>query len=150
MMNESNLKLIQFWLVFFCTGTSLQNPSLDSFRILNSVLSFSRLVAHSSLFVPLSLASTLWRKVGPPLSFPHLQYRVCYKPLYIYRLKCWSLWLARSAGMKFTADLVASYQKVLTGHSSTCAYECRGAMDAHEVKFRCTQWTHADAPLYDW
>ncbi|XP_030832931.1 protein misato homolog 1 [Strongylocentrotus purpuratus] len=51
------------------------NPLLDSFRILNSVLSFSRLVAHSSLFVPLSLASTLWRKVGPPLSFPHLQYR---------------------------------------------------------------------------
>nr|XP_054754974.1 protein misato homolog 1-like [Lytechinus pictus] len=52
-----------------------ENPLLDSYRILNSVLSFSRLVTHSSFFVPLSLASTLWRKVGPPLSFPHLIYK---------------------------------------------------------------------------
>ncbi|XP_072167195.1 protein misato homolog 1-like [Diadema setosum] len=51
------------------------NPLLDSYRVINSVLSFSRLVAHSSMFVPLSLASTLWRKVGSPVTFPHLEYK---------------------------------------------------------------------------
>ncbi|XP_070581261.1 protein misato homolog 1-like [Ptychodera flava] len=46
----------------------------DSQRVINSVLSYDRLCNHSSLFVPLSLASTLWRKPGSSVNFPNLIY----------------------------------------------------------------------------
>lgn len=44
-------------------------------RILNSALTFSRCSTLSSLFTPLSLTSTLWKKVGPLVHFPYLDYK---------------------------------------------------------------------------
>ncbi|XP_077989542.1 protein misato homolog 1-like [Glandiceps talaboti] len=46
----------------------------DSQRIINSMLSYDKLCSNSSLFTPLSLATSLWRKPGPAVNFPHLIY----------------------------------------------------------------------------
>ncbi|XP_005103386.1 protein misato homolog 1 [Aplysia californica] len=46
-----------------------------STRILNSALSLRHCSEHSSLYVPLSLASSLWRNVGAPVKFDNLQYK---------------------------------------------------------------------------
>ncbi|KAK3583544.1 hypothetical protein CHS0354_026128 [Potamilus streckersoni] len=44
-------------------------------RILNSALAYQKCSSFSSLFVPTSLATTLWRAMGPPIQFPYLQYK---------------------------------------------------------------------------
>lgn len=43
-------------------------------RIINSALAYDNLCTHSSLFVPASLASGLWRIMEEPVSFPFLNY----------------------------------------------------------------------------
>ncbi|KAL5004628.1 hypothetical protein ScPMuIL_018084 [Solemya velum] len=43
-------------------------------RIINSALSYVSCAGSSSLFVPLSMAQELWKKMGPPRVFDHLQY----------------------------------------------------------------------------
>ncbi|KAK7011429.1 protein misato 1 [Biomphalaria glabrata] len=52
-------------------GTALER----SCRILNSALSLNFCSEHSDLYVPLSLASSLWKSVGSPRMLPHLQYQ---------------------------------------------------------------------------
>ncbi|KAH9518537.1 Protein misato 1 [Bulinus truncatus] len=46
-----------------------------SCRILNCALSLYHCVELSSLYAPLSLASTLWKSVGSPRSLPNLHYK---------------------------------------------------------------------------
>ena len=48
-------------------------------RLLNSTLTYSQCSNYSSLFTPLSLATSLWKKMGPVLQIPHLDYKVCFK-----------------------------------------------------------------------
>ncbi|XP_067002875.2 protein misato homolog 1 isoform X2 [Anabrus simplex] len=50
------------------------SPTNDSLRVINLTLLFSKLAEHSSLFVPLSVASLGWRKPGPPREFRYLRY----------------------------------------------------------------------------
>ena len=45
-----------------------------SSRIINSALAYDKACTHSSLFVPLSLATSLWRTVGAVAKFPYLSY----------------------------------------------------------------------------
>ncbi|XP_022105673.1 protein misato homolog 1-like [Acanthaster planci] len=54
------------------TSSSL---TADNHRLINSVLAFQRLSEQSSLLLPLSLASSLWRKVGSPVKFQHIHYK---------------------------------------------------------------------------
>jgi len=54
-----------------------QTAADRSARILNSALSLYYNTEHSSLYLPLSLASALWKKVGLPIQMPHLQYNAC-------------------------------------------------------------------------
>ncbi|XP_033634829.1 protein misato homolog 1-like [Asterias rubens] len=49
--------------------------AMDNHRLINSVLSFDKLSEQSSLFLPLSLASSLWRKVGLPVKFQNVHYK---------------------------------------------------------------------------
>ncbi|CAG5127452.1 unnamed protein product [Candidula unifasciata] len=51
-----------------------QTATERSARILNTALSLHHCGGDSSLFVPLSLASALWKSVGPPIHMPHLEY----------------------------------------------------------------------------
>lgn len=44
-------------------------------RILNSAITYNSCSTYSSLFTPLSLASTLWKKMGPLVTFPYLDYK---------------------------------------------------------------------------
>ncbi|CAC5403744.1 unnamed protein product [Mytilus coruscus] len=44
-------------------------------RILNSAITYNNCSTYSSLFTPLSLASTLWKKMGPLVKFPYLDYK---------------------------------------------------------------------------
>ncbi|XP_045177352.2 protein misato homolog 1-like [Mercenaria mercenaria] len=44
-------------------------------RIINSALAYENVSTHSSLFVPVSLASSLWRNLGKPVEFPYLNYK---------------------------------------------------------------------------
>ncbi|KAL3866642.1 hypothetical protein ACJMK2_043926 [Sinanodonta woodiana] len=44
-------------------------------RVLNSALAYQKCSSLSSLFVPASLATTLWRVMGPPIQLPYLQYK---------------------------------------------------------------------------
>ncbi|KAL8570766.1 hypothetical protein ACOMHN_006916 [Nucella lapillus] len=44
-------------------------------RILNSALCVGHCCPDSSLYLPLSLASSLWRNLGAPRTFPHLAYK---------------------------------------------------------------------------
>ena len=46
-----------------------------SSRIINSALSYEAASSHSSLFVPASLSSGLWRVLGPPCALANLQYQ---------------------------------------------------------------------------
>ncbi|XP_064620858.1 protein misato homolog 1-like [Lineus longissimus] len=50
-------------------------PQFDSYRVLNSLLSYSMLAEHSSLFVPSSCAMNLWRSVGSPVKLPNVTYK---------------------------------------------------------------------------
>ncbi|XP_060066372.1 protein misato homolog 1-like [Ylistrum balloti] len=50
-------------------------PQNRANRILNSAISFSKCWSNSSLFVPMCLANSLWKTVGPPVQLPHLQYK---------------------------------------------------------------------------
>lgn len=52
-----------------------KNAAERSARILNSALSLSECSETSSLYIPLSLASTLWKAVGRPCKFQNLQYK---------------------------------------------------------------------------
>lgn len=51
-----------------------QTAADRSARILNSALSLYQCFGDSSLYVPLSLASTVWKSVGPPVHLPHVDY----------------------------------------------------------------------------
>ena len=44
-------------------------------RIINSALAYESVCTHSSLFVPASLASSVWRTLGKPIEIPHLNYK---------------------------------------------------------------------------
>ncbi|XP_050403855.2 protein misato homolog 1 isoform X2 [Patella vulgata] len=44
-------------------------------RIINHALSYEKMCEYSSLYIPLSLATSLWRKIGAPQKFPYLQYK---------------------------------------------------------------------------
>ncbi|XP_071964705.1 protein misato homolog 1-like [Antedon mediterranea] len=50
-------------------------PKHDSQRIINAALAFPSLADYSSLFTPVSLAETLWRKPGLPTNFNNLAYK---------------------------------------------------------------------------
>ncbi|ESO92553.1 hypothetical protein LOTGIDRAFT_120630 [Lottia gigantea] len=45
-------------------------------RIINSAICYEKLCESSGLFIPISLATSLWRKLGSSQTFPHLQYNV--------------------------------------------------------------------------
>lgn len=51
------------------------NALARSTRIINSALAYDGLSTHSSLFVPVSLAKSLWKSLGQPVEFPHLNYK---------------------------------------------------------------------------
>lgn len=61
---------------FRCIVFVFQTPQRRANRILNSAISYSRSWSNSSLFVPMSLASSLWKTIGPAVQFPYLQYKV--------------------------------------------------------------------------
>ncbi|XP_060570649.1 protein misato homolog 1-like, partial [Ruditapes philippinarum] len=44
-------------------------------RIINSALAYDNVTTHSSLFVPVSLASSVWQKLGKPIEIPYLNYK---------------------------------------------------------------------------
>lgn len=50
-------------------------------RILNSALSYGKLLEFSDLFVPLSLACETLPRPGPVREFPLLTYKVCFSIL---------------------------------------------------------------------
>ncbi|XP_033107538.1 protein misato homolog 1-like [Anneissia japonica] len=50
-------------------------PKHDSQHTINAALAFQNLAESSSLFTPVSLAETLWRKPGPPINFQNLVYK---------------------------------------------------------------------------
>ncbi|XP_059174651.1 protein misato homolog 1-like [Physella acuta] len=52
-----------------------QTPAERSARLLNSALGLYHCSNSSSLYVPVSLASTLWKSIGKPIDFPHLTYK---------------------------------------------------------------------------
>ena len=51
------------------------SPQSRSTRIINSALAYDAASSHSSLFVPASLATGLWRVIEPPIEFPYLNYK---------------------------------------------------------------------------
>ncbi|OWF43159.1 protein misato homolog 1-like [Mizuhopecten yessoensis] len=50
-------------------------PQKRANRILNSAISYSKCWSNSSLFVPMCLANSLWKTIGPPVQLSHLQYK---------------------------------------------------------------------------
>lgn len=51
------------------------NAQVRSTRIINSALAYESLSSRSSLFVPVSLAKSLWKNLGQPVEFPYLNYK---------------------------------------------------------------------------
>ena len=64
-------------LTFGLTPADLEDgtPQARSLRIINSALAYNAASAHSSLFVPASLATGLWRVMEPLTEFPNLSYK---------------------------------------------------------------------------
>lgn len=64
-------------LTFGLTPADVQDnmPHHRANRILNSALTYDSCSRYSSLFTPVSLASTLWKKMGPLVQFPYLDYK---------------------------------------------------------------------------
>ncbi|XP_015740066.1 protein misato homolog 1 isoform X1 [Coturnix japonica] len=50
------------------------DPQKNFYRVLNTALGIVHLSAHSSLFCPLSLSSSLGIKPQPPIAFPYINY----------------------------------------------------------------------------
>ncbi|XP_033750191.1 protein misato homolog 1-like [Pecten maximus] len=50
-------------------------PQNRANRILNSAISLSKCWSNSSLLVPMCLANSLWKTIGPAVQLPHLQYK---------------------------------------------------------------------------
>lgn len=55
-------------------GTNVNEAMADSIRVINTALTYSHLVEHSSLILPLSTMSRGWRKINEPRLFPHFDY----------------------------------------------------------------------------
>uniref|UniRef100_A0A8C3L4E7 Misato mitochondrial distribution and morphology regulator 1 n=1 Tax=Chrysolophus pictus TaxID=9089 RepID=A0A8C3L4E7_CHRPC len=53
---------------------NMGDPQKNFYRVLNTALGIVHLSAHSSLFCPLSLSSSLGIKPQPPITFPYLNY----------------------------------------------------------------------------
>lgn len=55
-------------------GANVNDAMADSIRVLNTALTYSHLIEHSSLMLPLSVMGRNWRKIEQPRKFPHYEY----------------------------------------------------------------------------
>ena len=55
---------------------NFQSIASECCRVVNTLLSLDKLLPHCDSLLPLSMASTLWRRPGPPRQIEHVTYKV--------------------------------------------------------------------------